>query len=451
MLKRHKICARLLMCALLYILGSMPVRAVDASIVRVGLAYGSSAMTAPQLQNVDGTGYEIGVLRGTQFVSEMSVSNTKLTIKAQGKKLLVTDTSTGSILYQTDGTTLTISPKGTLTWFNQYKYRGDFVYTVSNGKIVVVNVVQMDEYLKGVIPYEMSASWPLEALKAQAVCARSYADGQRSRHQSQGFDVCNTTHCQVYRGANSATSNSDAAVDATSGQYLYADGKRVVGYFFSSDGGATESSVNVWGGEFAYLTGKPDPYEDTKNISNGVWSKTLTAAEIQAKLKAANYSIGPIQSVQITKRTAMNNVNELTITDVNGKQVKLTREACRTVLGLNSIRYAIGGQEIPAPSEPVDKTFYVIDGNGHVTKIDQLDGKTVITKDGKQTIQQPFDAQSVDRQVDQLVSGNEFLFSGTGWGHSVGMSQYGAKAMAEKGFTYDQILKFYYTGVTIET
>ena len=82
------------------------------------------------------------------------------------------------------------------------------------------NDVPLEDYIKGVVPYEMSPSWHKEALKAQAVCARSYADGQKERHKNNGFDVCSTTHCQVYHGIGRATANSNAAVEETRGQYL---------------------------------------------------------------------------------------------------------------------------------------------------------------------------------------------------------------------------------------
>lgn len=427
--------------------------------IRVGLAYGSTALSAAQLQNTEG--YDIGTIGADGFSAAKHVPNSKLTIVPAGSGLMVKDTDTGAVLYETSVPTLAISPSGTLAWFQKYQYRGDFMYQVVNGKITVVNDVALEDYIKGVVPYEMSPSWPREALKAQAVCARSYAVGQGNRHKNSGFDVCNTTHCQVYYGTGRATANSDAAVDETRGQYLYENGKKVVGYFFSSDGGATESAVNVWGGNYAYLTGKKDPYEKTESISNGVWDKTLTAAEIQKKLIASGRSIGEVKSVQVTKRTAMGNVNELTITDTSGKKVVLSKESCRTVLGLNSIRYTINGQgslsgqtaqqgtdAVLVNGKPVkDGSFHTVQGNGTTSNIGSVNGKTALTASGKETLtvttQQ---AQSSD----PVVTGARYTFSGRGWGHNVGMSQYGAKAMAEQGFHYQQILQFYYTGVTVK-
>ena len=105
-----------------------------------------------------------------------------------------------------------------MTWFKGYKWHGGFEYRrVTGGNINVINVVNIDDYVKGVLPYEMSPSWPLEALKAQAVCARTYALLQTKHYKSYQFDVCNTTDCQVYYGTNKASSLSNQAVDETKG------------------------------------------------------------------------------------------------------------------------------------------------------------------------------------------------------------------------------------------
>ncbi|MFQ9126369.1 MAG: SpoIID/LytB domain-containing protein [Butyricicoccaceae bacterium] len=121
--------------------------------------------------------------------------------------------------------------------------------------MTVINYVNVEDYVKGVLPYEIDPDWPADAQKAQAVCTRSFALGTH-KHTDSGYDLCNTTNCQVYLGATRATSESDAAVSATAGETLSCDGKEVIGYFFSSDGGATEDAANVWGGEYSYLKGK---------------------------------------------------------------------------------------------------------------------------------------------------------------------------------------------------
>lgn len=126
----------------------------------------------------------------------------------------------------------------------------------------MVNVLSMDDYLQGVIVQEMSPSWPLEALKAQTVCARSYAYGklQAGKHQSQGFDLCNTTDCQAYVGIANASDNSRRAVEETSGVYLWYNGRVADQTAYSShNGGASESAVNVWGGITPISSGRLTP------------------------------------------------------------------------------------------------------------------------------------------------------------------------------------------------
>ena len=196
-----------------------------------------------------------------------------------------------------------------------------------------------------------------------------------------------------------------------------------------------------------------------------MWSVTLTAAELQSKLQSAGYSIGTIQSVQVTKRTAVGNVNELTITDTSGKQVVLSKDKCRTALGLNSIRYTVNGlgstQAVTSNSAASglyingtranDGSLYAVSGNGTVSAIGSANGKTALTGTGTQTITTTTSgSQTTMNTADPAATGASYTFSGTGWGHGVGMSQYGAKAMAEQGYTYDQILQFYFTGVTVK-
>lgn len=437
-----------------------PVQAAKGeTAVRVGLAYGTSAPAAPQLTSADGAGFLAGEMDGTQFVSDARLTAETITVTPDGDGLAVTDAASGQVLYQTRADTLALSPRGSLTQFDQNRYYGDFVFRRAGSRVEVINYVPLETYLKGVVPYEMSASWPIEALKAQAVCARSYAGGQKSKHAADGFDLCATTHCEVYRGTARATANSDLAVEQTEGQYLWYQDQKVVGYYFSSDGGATEDAANVWGGSYAYLTGVPDPYEKTAQAgANAVWTVTLTAEQIADKLRVAGRTIGTVASVQVTARTAMGNVKELTVTDTAGTQVKLTRSACRTVLGLNSIRYAVGaagttpvrpgGQAVQTDST-ASGSRYAISADGAVKRV-SLSDCTVLTPAGPQAMTGlGSTTPSGSAAADAPVTGTQFVFAGTGWGHSVGMSQHGAKAMAEQGFSYDQILQYYFTGVTV--
>ena len=555
----------MLLCAaaLVGCLSVAPASAVDTVdtdvTLRVGLTIGGANTFAdPKLENVSGepTGYTIGTMNGTSFSGGTSVSASQLTIKLVSGAFQVTDTATGKVLYTSAAGAdhIAIRPNSDLTWFKGYQWHGDFVYRrASDENITVINYVGLEDYVKGVLPYEIDPDWPAEAQKAQAVCARSFALGT-SKH-NEYYELCNTTNCQVYLGANRATEASDAAVDATQGEYLTYNGEPVIGYFFSSDGGATEDAVNVWGGDYPYLQGKEDPYE----TYDSSWSVTLTAEEIRQKLVSAGYSIGTVANVEVTKRTDMDNVNEVTVTDTTGKQVVIRRDDCRTVFGLDSIRYTItpnasastaatlpqstsvkiqpSTHVVTVDGERVDPQGYNINGynfyklrdiayilNGtdsqfnvtwdgannrivltddaayqevggemassasaeikNVSESDStivLDGKTLsltgyringnnyykirdvgsalgfsvdfdpeteIVLIGSANAGQD-DTQDDPKDETPIINAASYTFNGSGWGHSVGMSQWGAYGMAQQGFGYEDILKFYFTGIEI--
>ena len=207
-----------------------------------------------------------------------------------------------------------------------------------------VEEMTMDEYLLGVLRAEMPASFELEALKAQAVCARTYAVCQ-TKHRAQGFDICATTHCQVYQGTAASGANSDAAVDQTAGEFLYYSGRLVQeAVYYSSNGGASEDSLNVWGNDVGYLKGKIDPYEGkiASIIPRYNWSTTFTASELTTLLNNRGYGIGTVKNAYVSAYTDTGNVYSVTFTGTSGSKT-VSREACRTLLNLRSQRFTIGG------------------------------------------------------------------------------------------------------------
>ena len=365
----------------------------------------------------------------------------------------VVKTGTSTILFQFDGgasRSLGVMPGldnsvKTLTWYAKRKYYGGFRYQrVSGGNLTVVNVVDREDYINCVISQEMSPSWPVEALKAQAVTARSYAASCTGRHTSSGFDLCATTHCQAYPGAGSVNDNTYRAAQETSGQYVWYNGSIAETYYFSSDGGATESAKNVWGGNLPYLVGVEDPWEATvvSKISNYNWSYTFTADELAAKLRASGRNCGTLAGVRVSEYTANGNVRALTFTDTSGSSWTITGcDNCRIFLGVNSPRFTItggsGGYYVNEDGSALSSVSgaYAIDGSGNVSAISGT--PYVITGSGTEVLASPGS------------TGDSFTVSGTGNGHNVGMSQWGAYAMAQAGKTYVDILKFYYTGVEI--
>jgi len=453
---------------------------LGARIMRVGIYYGSSGKSSMELKLTRGDGFQFGVyddagaftpLEGVQPAQVSAV--TVKTDPASNFGILVVDAAGGELCRYDDGglgTGLAVRPYSqsgdkTVTKCG-YAYYGGFRFERflnDNELMTIVNYVPLDDYVEGVVPYESSASWPLEALKAQAVCARSYGMTRiNASHQSNyHFDLCDSTHCQVYKGvyAGSYADKIAQAVSGTSGVTVRYNGEYCQTVYSASNGGASESNINVNGRDFPYLVGKVDPYEPlvADKISNYNWTKTFTGAQLRDILVADGYTnCGLITGVQTTL-SPTGNVIALTFTDVNGKSNTIYRGRCRTLLSLRSQRYSVtssAGAALPntgtgnsgltdssGAALDFSKGVPVIDGSGNITTVT---GGYLITADGVREIGTP--------AVNPPVTGGEnavFTFTGTGWGHNVGLSQWGAYSMAQLGYTYQEILEFYYTGVTV--
>ena len=224
----------------------------------------------------------------------------------------------------------------------------------------------------------MSSGWPLEALKAQAVCARTYVASHMNGSPAYGFDVTGTTTSQVYYGTLDASANSDRAVDETAGKFVRYEGKLCETFYFAADGGATEDSENVWVTKVPYLRGVVDPYEKDIEFYCKSWSTTISRAAV-GDVSITYTPIG----------------NAMTVT-VGGKTY--SKDAVRTFLtSVCGLRY----------------------NSRHFT-------------------------------VEYDAASDTYSVVGGGYGHNCGMSQWGAKAMAqEHGKTYEEIISFYYTGAYV--
>ena len=347
------------------------------------------------------------------------------------------------------------------TWSHFYLYCGGFRFErIDGGNMTVVNILDLEDYIKGVVPHEMSNSWPIEALKAQAVAARSYVLSLGKRHGSSHFDICAGPHCQAYSGQTRAGSNSNAAVEQTAGQVALYNNKVADTVYYSSNGGASESSSIVWGSNqasYPYLVGKPDPYEEYAGVNNN-YTRTISAQALAAGIRDLGYNdVGrSIVSVSIVSLTDAGNPKQVTFIDNNGTKFTINTRYVKSMLGLNSYRYGLAEAEVPPPevsvngSDPVDVTgLYAIDGNGNVVSVPG--DSYVLTGSG--TTQLEWNVPASTGGIGSLGSATaingSFTFVGRGWGHNVGMSQFGAKAMAELGYNYLDILQFYYTGITV--
>ncbi len=385
----------------------------------------------------------------------------------------VVKTGTCSILFQFDGgetKPLAVAPgfesgKGAVTWFKGFKYQGSFRYErVGGGNLVVVNILDVDTYVKGVVPYESNKLWPLETLKAQALCAKNYGLINRNKHNGYNFDLCNTTDCQVYYGLGSNKESfqpstlSDQAVDEIKGQYVWYGDKLAHTYFYSSNGGGSEDSSKVWGSNqdsYPYLIGVVDPYEETvaDSIPNYRFSKTFTNAQLTEILRTKGYATNTsVVDFQVTEYSKSGNVLTMKFTYANGKSNTFASSSSswlRNKLGCRSMHFTVtGAGEVLTTECAVNNGtgenisdftgLYVLSGAGDLVQLEHS-VPYVITGTGE---------ISSAGQSTTIPDGN-YVIEGAGWGHNVGYSQWGGYAMAKQGFTAKEIIEFYFTGVEV--
>ena len=409
-------------------------------------------------------------------------------VATSGYGVVAVETGTDNILFQFDmgeGQAFAVLPDVTgaadpQTWFLGFKYRGGFTYQrlTSGGDLTVANVLDLESYVKGVVCYEMGREWPLEALKAQAIAARTYALVNLGTHDSLGFDLCNTDYCQVYHGTGSGRTDygpsetSDRAVEETAGEVLWYEDTLAETYYSSSHGGASESAYYIWGtnmDKYPYLCGVEDPYEQLVADSNAYssWTVTYTAEELQSRLRS--YGFGNNTSLDYLELTysELGNVIQVAIHWTNGQSNTITQRSSNTIRGvfnLRSIRFTVNGQTVSSGtsgsgdgsytvngSETISGTdgLYVISGSGTVSQA----GEDLYVTSGSGSVSPLEGGSSGTNQGGGTVtvSGDTYVFEGAGWGHQIGMSQYGANAMARQGFTGEEIVEFYFPGTNVDT
>ncbi len=444
-------------CDIFYMTATSASATVEKT-VSVCLYYLDTALPTANLANEVGRGYQWGYYDDARNFNPLgTIDQTAITMTAEGDEIVVRTTGDGTYLCSYGGEgTFGILPNGqgekAVTWFKNNQYYGGFAYLRYNGCVEVINMVDLEDYVLGVLPYEMGASSPLAALEAQAVCARTFAVRGTSHSRA---DVCATTCCQVYRGLGSGDGVVDEriaqAVTNTAGVCAYYQGSPIEALYSASNGGASASAEDVWGGKIPYLQGKIDPYDGLNPSSYYTYSETYTAQVMTDMLHIKNYDIGTVEQVYISDTTAVGNVSAVTFVDTTGKSVTVTGDDCRTIFyssvydkSVRSARYTINGAG--------GGTYYV-SGSGNT--LSTMTGVSVLSASGVTTlpsnsvkVQTAYGVETLTAQ--SSANDGTFTVTGTGSGHQVGLSQQGAKNMANLGFTYEEILNFYYTGITIE-
>ena len=277
-----------------------------------------------------------------------------------------------------------------ITAIDGKKYPGTVKLVLKNDKLTVINLTTTDEYLRSVVPNEMPTSWNAEALKVQTIAARTFALKNRKRHASDGYDLCSTTHCQMYKDLDSAVQSSDEAIKATFGEVLVYNGVLINAPFHSDSGGRTENASEVWGEHVPYLV-SVDEF-DTKTYP---WNKKIPVVEF---VKALGKNIGDLQEIKLS-----------------------TLEIGR-------------GAEDRSPSGRVK--YLIAVGSKDTVKLTGADMR------GKFKL--------MSTLFDVKLAGEEVEISGYGFGHGVGMSQYGTMDYADNGWLCADILKHYYQGAEIK-
>jgi len=262
---------------------------------------------------------------------------------------------------------------------------GGFVKVVLRGKgVMIVNHVDLEEYVKGVVPAEVNSSWHLEMLKAQAVAARTYALYQHMLSGSRQYDVVASAQDQVYRGHHGIDARVEQAVGATRGQVVTYEGAPIYAAFSSTAAGLTEDAVVVWSKDLPYLKGVECPFDLESPYYQ--WKASFKMETLEKNLRQLGFAVGTIVILTPQTYSRAGRVATLRILHSKGELILRGEE----------LRKAVGYTIIPS-------TQFTIDSIGKEVKL-----------------------------------------SGYGAGHAVGLCQWGAKELAELGYSYSSILQYYY-------
>jgi stage II sporulation protein D len=340
----------------------------DASQVNIG----SSVDAIVQ----DGAGKTVGEIKGMNgFVAER-----------QGNVVALDKWKSGVI---------TVQPKDAngVVWIGDRWYRGRVVIVPTANGLTAVNWVDIEQYLYSVLGGEMNGSWHQEALKSQAVAARTYALHKQEASRNDLYDVVDNTYSQVYRGIQDESTGTQMAVNSTKSQVLTYNGRLILAAFHSSSGsGKTDNVEEVWVQALPYLRSVQDFDQDSPVYS---WNKPYSQAQLTSLFGCNG---GTVQSFKPVKQTTGGRVKTMQVTTDKGS-CAFDGEAIQGKLGLKSTNFAI----VPVY-------------------------KQIASKDPKAT------PKVLDR----------FDVVGSGFGHGLGLSQYGALSMAKKGYNYQQIVAHYY-------
>ena len=332
-----------------------------------------------------------------------------------------------------------VSTEGYIS-LNGREYRGSLqIINLKNGKMTLINKVNVEEYLYSVLPREMATGWPIEALKAQAVCARTYAAMNIGRFSQYGFDLTDNTLSQVYGGVVDEKDDCARAVDETKGMIVTYNNKPAEVFYYASSSGVTLNVKDVWGSSYAYLVSVDDEYQKSVVPDNAKWTVNFTVEELTQRMNNVGYDLGTITDVVVNETSPQGAVTMITVKGTKSEAL-FQREKARTIFGFKSQVYTVEPQKLNS------ETISVIGADGKIS----TSNVSVLSAWDKMKVTS-LSIKGANEVVNMEFGGTTtgFAFTGYGYGHGIGMSQNGAKGMANAGFTYDQILTHYFPGTSI--
>ncbi len=362
-------------------LGSLPVQAADQ--VRVALTERADRVTVTSA----------GDLRLETSLGDRIDVSSEATVVLQEHELAVNGNLVGGNGLAIHGThnelQVTIQRSSSDAISQRWKVYGDLEITVRDEYLLVVNVVELEKYVAGVVSSEVNPDWHEELLRTQAVAARTYVLYKKLENEAQPFDVYASVQDQVYTGRQKVNRAVLDAVNRTRGQVLTYEGRPIFAVYSSTTAGPTEDAVNVWAKDLPYLKGVACPFDRKSPWYE--WRATIPFDKIEARLKEEGYPIGWLATFAPYGMTTAGRVKDIRILHSRGELV-LTGQEFRRILGYAKVRST------------------------------------------------RFSIERIDRHV---------VFTGKGAGHGVGLCQWGAKEMAELGYPYQSILRYYYPGTEI--
>jgi stage II sporulation protein D len=389
---------------------------------------------------------------------------------------------------------------GSLLGYNGRKYRGTFLLTRS---FVLINILNVEDYVRGVLPAEAGSGRPQEYLKVQAIISRTYGLRQSLTRASRGYDVTDTTSDQVYKGAGTETPSTNQAVKETEGKVLVHGSALAFAPFHSDSGGHTAASAHVWTEDIPYLRGVKEAV--AYQSPNASWIARLTAQQVQAALKKVGRDVGQVRSIRVAEADSAGRAVKLAFTGSKGSAT-VKSSSFRTAVGPNVLKSTMltdtsgpaappavpdkTASPAPAPAPAEDRPLskapvptsntplserentlliqMIADGVFSRTELmdmlKNMDKKRGYLHVGRQRgakvrtpVKTPASKTPLPAAAGRMRSGQEipaengaFVFRGRGWGHGVGLSQWGAMAMAGQGWTAERILAHYYPGATVK-